>query len=148
MSDRCEPPEELRGVDGWHWVQEPVNTLVLARWHRAESPGVEPLWTSTHHVYSGTPRYAAREWNWRYVAPVMQPDEADVLRGEANEWCQKVQLFEDRIHKLRAELAAARNEIARLATQAAAMRDALLATGRTYSGVIPPLPPMPTGDTP
>ena len=66
-------PQELRGSDGWHWVQEPVNTLVLARWHRAESPGVEPLWTSTHHVYSGTPRYAAHVWNWRYVAPVTPP---------------------------------------------------------------------------
>jgi hypothetical protein len=30
MSARCEPPEELRGVDGWHWV----------RWH-AYAPGDE-----------------------------------------------------------------------------------------------------------
>ena len=70
---RCEPPEELRGVDGWHWVQAPVGEPHLARWHAAERDDVEPLWTSTHHVYSGTPRYAVREWGWRYVAPVTPP---------------------------------------------------------------------------
>jgi hypothetical protein len=31
MSDRCEPPPELRGVDGWHWVTVNANEH-LARW--------------------------------------------------------------------------------------------------------------------
>lgn len=70
---RCEPGPELRGVDGWHWVQAPVGEPHLARWHAAERDDVEPLWTSTHHVYSGTPRYAVREWGWRYVTPVTPP---------------------------------------------------------------------------
>lgn len=70
---RCEPPPELRGVDGWHWVQAPVGEPHLARWHAAERDDVEPLWTSTHHVYAGTPRYAVREWGWRYLAPVTPP---------------------------------------------------------------------------
>jgi len=70
---RCEPPPELRGVDGWHWVQAPVGEPHLARWHAAERDDVEPLWTSTHHVYSGTPRYVVREWGWRYIAPVTPP---------------------------------------------------------------------------
>jgi hypothetical protein len=76
MSDaqRCEPPEHLRGVDGWHWVQAPVGDPHLARWHAAERADVEPLWTSTHHVYSGTPRYAVREWGCRYHSPVAPPD--------------------------------------------------------------------------
>ncbi|GEM_PF-4480452 len=67
---RCEPPPEWRDRDGWHWVQAPVGDPHLARWHAAKRPDVEPLWTSTHHVYSGTPRYAVREWGWRYLAPV------------------------------------------------------------------------------
>jgi hypothetical protein len=40
------------------------------------------LWTSTQHVYSGTPRYAAREWGWRYRLPVATPVEVDALRAE------------------------------------------------------------------
>ena len=70
---RCEPPPEWRDRDGWHWVQAPVGEPHLARWHAAERDDVEPLWTSTHHVYSGTPRYAVREWGWRYIAPVTPP---------------------------------------------------------------------------
>lgn len=73
MTEKCEPPEGLRGVDGWHWVQAPVGEPHLARWHAAERDDVEPLWTSTHHVYSGTPRYAVREWAWRYHSPVTPP---------------------------------------------------------------------------
>ena len=73
MNERCEPPPELRERDGWHWVQAPVGEPHLARWHAAERGDVEPLWTSTHHVYSGTPRYAVREWGWRYLVPVTPP---------------------------------------------------------------------------
>lgn len=79
---RCEPPPELRDRDGWHWVQAPVGDPLLARWHVADNPNTEPLWTSTHHVYSGTPRYAAREWGWRYLSPALTPAEADRLRAE------------------------------------------------------------------
>lgn len=83
MTDaRCEPPEGLRETDGWHWVQAPVGEPLLARWHVADNPDTEPLWTSTHHVYSGTPRYAAREWGWRYLCPVLTPTEAATLRAE------------------------------------------------------------------
>ena len=145
MSARCEPPEELRGVDGWHWLTHPKWGEWPTRYSASCHAGVWPIWQCPDSNWT-TP--AAHREGWRYLATVATPAEVDALRAEASEWCQKVQLCEDRIHKLRAELAAARNEIARLATQAAAMRDALLATGRTYSGVIPPLLPMPTGDAP
>jgi hypothetical protein len=80
MTDaRCEPPEGLRERDGWHWVRTPVGEPHLARWHAAERADVEPLWTSTHHVYSGTPRYVVREWGWRYLAPVATPDTVRAL---------------------------------------------------------------------
>lgn len=136
MSARCEPPEELRGVDGWHWLHDDCPVFWIAD---------QGEWDWGNDEFRPPDDMPA---GYRYLAPVTPHHEVDALRAEASEWCQKVQLCEDRIHKLRAELAAARNEIARLATQAAAMRDALLATGRTYSGVIPPLLPMPTGDAP
>ncbi len=95
MSDdtRCEPPEHLRGVDGWHWVQAPVGEPHLARWHAAERADVEPLWTSTHHVYSGTPRYAVREWGWRYHSPAAPPA---VVRGLV-EALEKIERERERI---------------------------------------------------
>jgi hypothetical protein len=31
MTDRCEPPPELRGVDGWHWVED-SGRIVAALW--------------------------------------------------------------------------------------------------------------------
>jgi hypothetical protein len=92
MSDRCEPPEHLRGVDGWHWVQAPVGNPHLARWHAAERGDVEPLWTSTHHVYAETPRYVVRDWGWRYLAPVAPPDLVREL-VEALEELVDVQVF-------------------------------------------------------
>lgn len=70
---RCEPPPELRDRDGWHWVRQAEFPPTLARWHPSENPDTEPLWTSTGHVYSGTPRYAAREWGYRYLAPATPP---------------------------------------------------------------------------
>ena len=91
MTDRCEPPEHLRGVDGWHWVQAPVGNPHLARWHAAERGDVEPLWTSTHHVYAETPRYVVRDWGWRYLAPVAPPDLVrelvEALEEARNELC-------------------------------------------------------------
>jgi hypothetical protein len=74
MTDECRPPEHLRDRDGWHWVETPLREPHLARWHAAERGDVEPLWTSTHHVCAGTPRYVVREWGWRYLAPVAPPD--------------------------------------------------------------------------
>jgi hypothetical protein len=102
---KCEPPEELREVDGWHWVQAPVGDPLLARWHAADRPGIEPLWVSTHHVYSGTPRYAAREWGWRYLCPVLTPAEAEALRAERDDWQQAARFEADQVNALRARVA-------------------------------------------
>ena len=109
--------------------EPPVHLREVDGWHWvqiADWPATVNRWVWDAHEGIGFwhPHISERT---RYVSPVATPDE---------------------LTRLRAELAAARNEIARLATQAAAMRDALLATGRTYSGVIPPLLPMPTGDAP
>jgi hypothetical protein len=63
MTDRCQPAEHLRGVDGWHWVETPDGQFRFChRWWKAR----------------GT-------WGWatldersarasRYLAPVAPPD--------------------------------------------------------------------------
>lgn len=99
MSDRCEPPEELRGVHGRHWCKDHMSRVLLCFWV------VAPSGARWEGVISPEQAFAAGR---RYLAPVTPPAEVDALRAEASEWCQKVQLFEDRIHKLSAELAAAR----------------------------------------
>lgn len=33
MSDRCEPPEHLRGVNGWHWLHRDDERLTV-EWER------------------------------------------------------------------------------------------------------------------
>lgn len=70
MSDRCEPPERLRGVDGWHWVQCPEGTEQACRW-RGKSERWPPYWSG----FDGPPNDAreAYELGWRYLAPVAPP---------------------------------------------------------------------------
>jgi len=81
MTDRCEPPEELRGVDGWHWVKCcDDGKQFIARWSAAPHSGLEPLWA--RYGESATPAWAAAHWGWRYIAPVTPPAEAEALRAE------------------------------------------------------------------
>lgn len=58
MTDRCEPPPELRDRAGWHWVRSPIGALILRFWGQN--------WNRWFGEMSD---------GWRYVAPVMTPDE-------------------------------------------------------------------------
>ena len=84
MSARCEPPEELRGVDGEHFVCGPNGEPFIASWRAAPHKDVEPLWV---HLFgfrqpTATPAWAAHQWGWRYLAPVATPAEVAGLRAE------------------------------------------------------------------
>jgi hypothetical protein len=75
MSARCEPPEELRGRFGVHWIVRRVEgrgdlTPILMEWEIHESVGE---W-----------RYSeiCAEAGWRYLAPVATPAEVETLRAE------------------------------------------------------------------
>ena len=70
---RCEPPEEMRGSDGEHFVCGPNGLPFVALWHAAPHAGIEPLWHNAARTSTGTPAWAANEWGWRYVAPVTPP---------------------------------------------------------------------------
>lgn len=80
---RCEPPPELRGVDGWHWV-------AMYSYER-------PLWWSGDHdtpawiVPGGgrvSPETASRH-GYRYIAPAATPAEVEALRAERHDWERK-----------------------------------------------------------
>ena len=71
MSARCEPPEELRGKDGWHWLTEHNTVLWIAdrqEWEWGEDDWVTPE--------------AAYRYGYRYLAPVSTPAEVEKLRAE------------------------------------------------------------------
>lgn len=64
MSDtqRCEPPEHLRGVDGWHWVEAPsIKMQFVRRWWRARG---EWCWADMDERSLRS---------FRYLAPVTPP---------------------------------------------------------------------------
>jgi len=96
MTDRCEPPEHLRGVDGWHWVRCGYDgRSFIARWSAAPHSGLEPLWA--RYGESATPVWAAAHWDWRYLAPVATPEEVEALRAERDEAWK----FQGEAHRLR-----------------------------------------------
>lgn len=67
MSARCEPPEELRDVDGWHWLtgHNPVLWIAdLEEWEWGEDDWVTPE--------------AAYRYGYRYLAPVATHAEVPV----------------------------------------------------------------------
>lgn len=60
---RCEPPEHLRGVDGWHWVETQAGQIRFCRrWWKARG---EWFWAN---MDDRTLR------GFRYLAPAAPPD--------------------------------------------------------------------------
>ena len=73
--ERCEPPPELRDVDGWHWVKCGDDDPEVVRWQH-DGGGIWCMGT-------GSPRPAyAYSLGWRYLAPVSTPAEVDALRAD------------------------------------------------------------------
>lgn len=130
VPERCEPPEHLRGVDGEHFIYYHPNGTAVAgnpitvRWG-ARAQG----WWAEHLGLRGHDPDQVAIMGWHYVSPVTTPAEVEALREkvkragqacfdaqqealaarmDANEWCQKAQLWEDRVHRLRAEVASLR----------------------------------------
>ena len=71
--ERCEPPPELRGVDGWHWVEAPaIKQLFIRRWWRARGKW---CWAD---MDDRTLR------SFHYLTPVTPPAEVEAIRAELN----------------------------------------------------------------
>jgi hypothetical protein len=73
VTDRCEPPPELREFGVWHWLEYREPFYTLARWDydgwwMPEDQNVcQPEGMNEH---------------WRYIAPVASPEEVAALRAE------------------------------------------------------------------
>lgn len=78
MSDRCEPPEELRGQDGWHWLrrEDREAPMLCSQWHPAGWWDIAPFGSR------GVSPEDRHKWGWRYLAPVTPPAEVERLRAE------------------------------------------------------------------
>ncbi len=83
MSEKCEPPEELRGVDGEHHIyRHPAGTDVqgspiTARWG-ARYQGWWADWVDLR----GHNAVEAAAMGWLYDGPALTPAEASTLRQE------------------------------------------------------------------
>lgn len=75
-TQRCEPPEHLRGVDGWHWLRHPGWGEWPARYSAPCHAGVWPIWQCPDSNWT-TP--AAHREGWRYLAPVTPPSTVAAL---------------------------------------------------------------------
>lgn len=96
---RCEPPPELRGVDGWHVLMIPSGEPELDKWHASG------MWDCY-----GKP-VAADALSVRYVGPFTPPAEVEALRAE--------------VMRAGAECADAMAQVATLRAANAQMREAL-----------------------
>lgn len=79
MTDaRCEPPEELRGRDGWHWMRNKIGSDGLAWWCSSRQD-----WTFAGRGKAESPATIAA-LGYTHIAPVLTPAEAAALRAERN----------------------------------------------------------------
>jgi|GEM_PF-2020128 len=79
MTDRCEPPPELRAVSGWHWLAHPGWGDCPARYSPPDNPGAAALWRCPDSTWAD---YVAHRAGWRYLGPVTPHAEVDALRAE------------------------------------------------------------------
>ena len=96
---RCEPPGHLRDSDGEHFVCGRNGLPFVALWHAAPHAGIEPLWHNAARTSTGTPAWAAKEWGWRYLAPVTPPATVEAL-VDALEGLMRWHLNEEAIRRM------------------------------------------------
>lgn len=70
--NRCEPPEGLRGVDGWHWV-EIDGTAQASKWEIGKRRGSWRTLGATELWYSDAKE--AAQCGARYLSPVPSPSD-------------------------------------------------------------------------
>ena len=97
MTERCEPPEGLRGQAGWYWL-EVGDVQYCHRWWRARG---EWGWATLD------PRSAA---SMRYVAPVATPAEVAEQRLELLDAFDRIADMEDKMRIAEEASAAARRQ--------------------------------------
>ena len=89
---RCEPPEELRGVDGWHWLTRHDTLPVLGWWMPPRAPE-KPFWTirGQSNGFYAPEASNMYENGYRYLAPVTPHAEVERLRAEVEQLRDKAE---------------------------------------------------------
>ena len=98
MTNRCEPPEHLRGRYQLCWLGR-NDERITVHW----VPGWDGGWVSDCR----TPREMGRA-GWRYIAPVVTPEEVAALRAEVMRAGAECSDMGNEIARLRAEVASLR----------------------------------------
>jgi hypothetical protein len=114
MTDRCEPPEHLRGVDGWHLLQyrsrlsRPTRDIA-AFWHARDG---QPVWNAEGRVLMPDDAHYA---DWHYVGQMATPAEVEALRRERDDWKRLCFIAEPEVATLRADNARLREALTEIA---------------------------------
>jgi hypothetical protein len=114
---RCEPPKELRGVLGHHYVTNgnPACSGWVVEWFPAENESLRPIWADglCGGLQSATPEELYHR-GYRYLAPVTPPAEVSALREQAAENYNRMMVEVDRHLAAVVREAALRVEVERL----------------------------------
>lgn len=90
MSARCEPPEELRGVDGWHWLElHGMTEPAPYRWQH------EGIWCGLERHGSAVRPAWAGKIGYRYLAPVATPATVRALVDALERIADDITVIED-----------------------------------------------------
>lgn len=125
MTDRCEPPEELRGVDGWHWVdRHGLGDPELLAWRRNSANGDFEWWYDRGgaRFISGESQTASY---WHYEGAALTPAEVAALREERDAAVAEERRVREAWTADASELYEQRDTIATLRAENERMRDAL-----------------------
>ena len=68
MSERCEPPPELRERDGWHWLAHPKGALLPEMWRASRG-----MWEWFGVEGESAPDGWRAKEDYRYLTPVTPP---------------------------------------------------------------------------
>lgn len=121
MSDtRCEPPPELRSVDGWHWVDADRPIVCMWQWDPWNDTGA---WKMPGSIIWGPD--SAHRHGYRYLSPVATSAEVEALRVERDAFAQQAGECSGGYQTLEREVTTLLARVARL-EQALHSADALL----------------------
>lgn len=118
---RCEPPPELRGKDGWHWVTLEGSKRQFTAFWRSQ------YWWDGLNKTRADSAYAR---SWRYLSPALTPAEVAALRAERDAaveardiYTAAVKLADNEITTLRGEVENLRAALKPFADAAPKFRD-------------------------
>lgn len=104
--EKCLPPEDLRGVDGAHWITGTGWTQSLVAQWRAARDG------NGHWAVNGAPRPPAlvASWGWRYAGPVATLEQVAALKAEIARQAERFEAIMTELKSRSGECATLRDE--------------------------------------